>query len=1221
MADRFPLIVNESSRKIEEMTSGDNLDLTGNGIVVSGNSGTTGQYLKSDGGTVTWGDPGDVYLTLSQTVTNKIFETCTISGSANTITNIPNSALINASITINNNPVALGGSVITPDNNTTYLVSAEDGLSSAQKIIRLTDSSTNTDDVVLAVGNPASVPAGSQALALAINRTGDAITFSGTVPDNDTKTFVTASGGTPTTGTITFAGANAASVSMSGSTVTIDGTDTDTKTKIRVGSGGTYIPADNTNTKITFLQGGASSVVQAANATTGDPEITVSSNDTVTRVRGGSTASFLPASTGTANIDVSFIGGTHRDSSVSVQQNGNNIEIDAYNDDTITKIGSNASNGNFALASGDFRFTASGDADLTQTTVSGVTTIDVGFTNTDTGAGLGAANGIFLNSGDFELKNASSLTGSQLVKWDSANAQLVNSLIEDNGTAVTIAGNLNVTGTTTTLESAVLQVKDPIIELRKGNSLVGADGGIQINRTSNSGGVVQTWVQLQWYETGGYFRSLDNSGVSKRLVTENETQTLTNKTLNTCSFTGTTNIGVVTNTTINGLIVAPCISSTIDIADSKTITVNNTLSFSGTDNSTVNFANGGGAGAQVAYSSNNLGEFATTTSVQLRGTLSDPTGSSQAVFNTLPSFVTGVLTNDNAFSVFNTNASTIAAFGAATTITLGAITGTTTIRNSLEVDGDVSINTNDTDTFTVEGVANFDKNDIQIRGTDANPMTVGRGNGAVSTNTAFGVDVLSANQSGSQNVGMGYEALANNVSGLGNIAIGDGALKSSDVGNNNVAIGKDALLSATGGDHNIAVGNSAVYNVTTGNDNVCIGDFAGYNMSGNGNVLIGSGRIINALAGATYQPPSSSGSVQLVIGSTTEVSGTRYAGTWIKGDIDFNVSMENDLSVGGALIVDGNLTVNGTTTTINTQNIQIDDNALELAAVQLATFSGNVTNGSPFVTNVTVFTGVVVGMEVNVVSGTALPAGTTRITSVDPAGGTVGLSQNITSAGGTGVFEALGPTDEAANDGGLILKGTTVDKTILYDNDRADKYWVFSENLEIKANKHIAINGTELLSGTTLGSTVLNSSLTSVGTLQSLTVTGAAAFGGRIKESNDNNFTSNLTPSSGVLTINTATSNTICGTPAAAAITEWAFTNVNLGNGETFTVTLILASNTTALYADACSVDGNSVTNGVKWSGGSPPTPTNNTDILTFIIVKDGSGNTQVFGQGNTDFS
>ena len=225
-------------------------------------------------------------------------------------------------------------------------------------------------------------------------------------------------------------------------------------------------------------------------------------------------------------------------------------------------------------------------------------------------------------------------------------------------------------------------------------------------------------------------------------------------------------------------------------------------------------------------------------------------------------------------------------------------------------------------------------------------------------------------------------------------------------------------------------------------------------------------------------------------------------------------------------------------------------------------------------------------------------------------------------SGGVGVFEALGPTDEAANGGGLILKGTTTDKTILYDNTRTDKYWKFSENLELKANRHIAINNAILLSGTTLGTTVVNSSLTSVGTLNGLTVSGAAAFGGRIKESNDNNFTTSLAPNgTGVLTINTATSNTICGTPTSAPIDKWAFTNTNLNNGESLTITLILASNINALYGDACSVDGSDITNGVKWSGGSPPTPTNNTDILTFIIVKDGSGTIQVFGQGNTDFS
>ena len=113
MADRFPLIVNSVSKKIEELVSGDNLDLTGNGIVVSTDTGA-GKYLTSDGTTVFWGAPGDVYLTQTQTLTNKTFETCVISGSVNTFSNIPNIALVNSSISINGSNISLGGTVVTP---------------------------------------------------------------------------------------------------------------------------------------------------------------------------------------------------------------------------------------------------------------------------------------------------------------------------------------------------------------------------------------------------------------------------------------------------------------------------------------------------------------------------------------------------------------------------------------------------------------------------------------------------------------------------------------------------------------------------------------------------------------------------------------------------------------------------------------------------------------------------------------------------------------------------------------------------------------------------------------------------------------------------------------------------------------------------------------------------------------------------------------------------
>ena len=87
MADRFPLIVNAVSQKIEELISGDNLELSGNNIVISGDAGA-GKYLTSNGTVVSWGTPGDVYLTQNQTLENKTFTSCIISGSANTLSNI-----------------------------------------------------------------------------------------------------------------------------------------------------------------------------------------------------------------------------------------------------------------------------------------------------------------------------------------------------------------------------------------------------------------------------------------------------------------------------------------------------------------------------------------------------------------------------------------------------------------------------------------------------------------------------------------------------------------------------------------------------------------------------------------------------------------------------------------------------------------------------------------------------------------------------------------------------------------------------------------------------------------------------------------------------------------------------------------------------------------------------------------------------------------------------
>jgi hypothetical protein len=72
------------------------------------------------------------------------------------------------------------------------------------------------------------------------------------------------------------------------------------------------------------------------------------------------------------------------------------------------------------------------------------------------------------------------------------------------------------------------------------------------------------------------------------------------------------------------------------------------------------------------------------------------------------------------------------------------------------------------------------------------------------------------------------------------------------------------------------------------------------------------------------------------------------------------------------------------------------------------------------------------------------------------------------------------PTDAGADGGGITLKGTT-DKTFNWVD--ATDAWTSSEHLNLLTGKNYYINGTEVLSSTTLGSGVTGSSLTSVGTI------------------------------------------------------------------------------------------------------------------------------------------
>jgi hypothetical protein len=104
-------------------------------------------------------------------------------------------------------------------------------------------------------------------------------------------------------------------------------------------------------------------------------------------------------------------------------------------------------------------------------------------------------------------------------------------------------------------------------------------------------------------------------------------------------------------------------------------------------------------------------------------------------------------------------------------------------------------------------------------------------------NNAFGTSVLAANTSGTENNGFGFWALLSNTTGIDNSAFGEETLRANTTGSYNTAYGAYALRFNTTASYNTAVGYQAGYSLTTGAYNTLVGYAAGYSLSGSGNTL------------------------------------------------------------------------------------------------------------------------------------------------------------------------------------------------------------------------------------------------------------------------------------------------------------------------------------------------------------------------------------------------
>jgi hypothetical protein len=340
---------------------------------------------------------------------------------------------------------------------------------------------------------------------------------------------------------------------------------------------------------------------------------------------------------------------------------------------------------------------------------------------------------------------------------------------------------------------------------------------------------------------------------------------------NTYLNTSATSINGTTIPSSKTLVVTTDIGSTVQ-AYSATLAGINTLG-SGTGFLKNTAGTWSYDNSTYATTSGNLSQFAATTSSQLLGVISDETGTGALVFGTSPTFTTSVI-----------GGATFSAFTTTNNLTIGKNTGytNTIVTNNILSGGNIngtSSSTTVTDNYSSRNiVSNFDEDQL----------IVNIGTGTVTNNANYATKIIN---------------------------IGTGSLINAD-SSTQISIGSTGT-------------STGIYGNVTLSSNTSIGAVTSTEIS----YLDGVTSAIQTQLGAKspLASPTFTGTVTIPAGAsisgylTTSSASSTYAalsGATFTGAVS-----------GTSLTLSGDLIINGTTTTINSTTLTVDDKNIELGSV------------------------------------------------------------------------------------------------------------------------------------------------------------------------------------------------------------------------------------------------------------------------------------------------